>query len=143
MKTTTFLIILLAGMFACQPVNTESEKEQVKQVLTDYFSAIRAKDLDKMKALCTDDYVLFEAGMVWNNDSLGNNIRKGDAEIRFTLDNFNIRVDRESARINYFNHGEAYRNDSLKSTINWIESGTFRKVKGQWKLEFLHSTRRK
>ncbi len=143
MKIGVFLIALVAGLFACQPVNNEADKVQVKQVLTDYFAAIRAKDLNKMNALCTDDYVLFENGMVWNNDSLGNNIRKSDAEIRFTLDNYNIRVDQESGRINYFNHGEAYRNDSLKSTIDWIESATFRKVEGQWKLEFLHSTRRK
>lgn len=138
------IVPLLAGLFSCQaPVNTEAEKEQVKQVLTDYFAAIRAKDLEKMNALCTDDYLLFESGMVWNNDSLGHNIMKSPSEIHFTLDNFNIKVDRESGRITYFNHGDVYRNDSLKRSVDWVESATFRKVDGAWKLEFLHSTVRK
>lgn len=138
------LIAFLAGMFSCQQSsNTDADKEQVKQVLMDYFGAIRAKDLDKMNALCTDDYVLFEGGMVWNNDSLGKNIMKSPAEIRFTFDHFNIRVEQESGRMTYFNHGDVYRNDSLKRSIDWIESATFRKVEGKWKLEFLHSTAKK
>jgi ketosteroid isomerase-like protein len=138
------MITVLAGLFSCQkPVNFEAEKEQVRQVLMDYFDAIHSKDLNKMNALCTDDYALFESGMVWNNDSLGKNIMKSPSEIRFTLDNFNIRVEQESGRMTYFNHGDVYRNDSLKRSIDWIESATFRKVDGKWKLEFLHSTQKK
>ena len=144
MKSIAFLILMIAGLFACQkPADSAGEQEKIKQVLIGYFDSIGAKDYAKMDALCTDDYVLFESGMVWNNDSLGNNIQKFPGRLQFKFDNFNIRTDQESGRMTYFNHGDLYVNDTLKQSYDWVESATFRKVEGQWKLEFLHSTEKK
>lgn len=144
MKIHVLLVALVAGLLACQQhANPAEEQEKIKQVLIGYFEGISTKDFAKMDALCTDDYVLFESGMVWNNDSLANNVKKFPGRLQFRFDSFNVRADRESGRMTYFNHGDLYVNDSLKQSFDWVESATFRKEDGQWKLEFLHSTGRK
>ena len=43
----------------------------------------------------------------------------------------------------YLNRGDLVFNDTMRVTYNWLESATFKKVDGVWKMNFLHSTVRK
>ena len=72
MKKLTLAILLLGGLifYSCQQNKTTDNQEKLKAVLTDYFDAIEARDFQKMKDLLTEDFVLFEDGKVFNNDSL-------------------------------------------------------------------------
>jgi hypothetical protein len=47
-----------------------------------------------------------------------------------------------SADVVYYNHGNLVM-DAAKLSVDWLESATFRKIKGEWKMNFLHSTVRK
>lgn len=85
--------------------------------------------------------MLFENGKIWTNDSL---VRKNPNVKSFkgswTLDNLKINIDETSGDVVYFNHGEFIINDTIQRKIDWLESATFRKIDGKWKMNFLHST---
>lgn len=51
---------------------TKEDPEVFKNILTDYFDGMKSTqvDLDKLNALTTTDFVLFENGVIWTNDSL-------------------------------------------------------------------------
>jgi Domain of unknown function (DUF4440) len=139
----TFLPVLLGLLISCQQKETKDDPEKLKRVLFDYFEGIKARDLEKMNEVTTDDFVLFEDGRVWNNDSLMsqlNNFSKLTADFTFT--DLTITVDHMSGSIRYFNHC-ACTFDTLTVNYNWIESATFIKAEEKWKMNFLHSTIRK
>ncbi len=143
MKARLFMITLAIGLLtSC--TQKKDDPEILKQVLTDYFDGIKTSDLGKLNSLTTSDFVLFENGKIWNNDSLvKTNPQIKSFEGNWTFDNMKVNVDESSGDIIYFNHGDFIYNDTIKRQVDWIESATFRKVNGQWKLNFLHSTVRK
>lgn len=145
MKLLTCLSIMFLGLqTACESTTQENDADKIKAVLTGYFDGVTGKDLSKLKQMTTLDYILFEGGRVWNNDSLINFLKKRpDLTVKFKFDNMNIRAGKQFGRIIYYNHGDFFVNDTLKRSTDWVESATFRKVNGKWKMEFLHSTDRK
>ena len=60
----------LVFLLACRNTTPADDAELLKKLVTSWFEAIGAKDFEKMKALTTDDFVLYEDGLVWNNDSV-------------------------------------------------------------------------
>jgi ketosteroid isomerase-like protein len=144
MKNVILFLLLQGVVFtACNSFNKTAEEEKVKKVIDAYFKAIQSNDYEQMKANTTNDYLLFESGKVWNNDSLWNEIQKfKDNTIRFSINSHSIEIDQRFAHVVYFNHGDIYQNDSLMSRMDWIESATLKKIDGQWKIFFLHSTQR-
>lgn len=142
MKYITILCFIgSVFLTACTRPEIKDDKDKVKAVLIDYFDGIKNRDLEKMTANTTTDYLLFESGKVWNNDSLWADLQHfKDQRIEFRLDHFKVKVDNKIAHISYFNYGDIYVNDTLINTIEWIENATFLKVDGTWKIDFLHST---
>ncbi|MBC8769345.1 nuclear transport factor 2 family protein [Arenibacter sp. BSSL-BM3] len=101
-------------------------------------------DFKKMRDLTTDDFIIYEDGVVFNNDSIFKMMKsfpKYTAEYEF--ENLRINVDNNSGNINYFNHANFVFNDTTKVKFDWLESATFKKIDGKWKMDFLHSTVRK
>jgi hypothetical protein len=146
MKTLKLAIIFLALVFStsCNQENKTDDQQILKKLLADYFDGIKHRDLAKMDSATTNDFTLFEDGRVWSNDSLVtmlNTFQSFDGT--WTLSDMKINIDESSGDIIYFNHGELVFNDTAKLNFDWIESATFRKVDGNWKMNFLHSTVRK
>ena len=138
------LLITLGFGLLTSCTQKKDDPEILKQVLKDYFDGIKTSDLEKLNSLTTSDFVLFENGKIWNNDSLVTpNPKIKSFEGKWTFDNMKVNVDESSGDIIYFNHGDFIYNDTIKREVDWVESATFRKVNGQWKLNFLHSTVRK
>jgi len=142
MKSKTLLTLLLLGLlFGCQEEKKLDNPDQLKQVLLNYFDGIKNIDLDEMKAVTTSDYLLFENGQVWNNDSIYNFLKALPPFVAvYKLDNFRINIDTETGNIVYYNHADLTMNDTTEIKYDWIESATFKKVDGVWKIDFLHST---
>lgn len=140
------VIILATGVlffYSCQQKKTD-DPEKLKEVLTGYFDAIKARDFQKMKDLSTEDFILFEDGKVFNNDSLIKLMSTmPDAVVDYKFENFIINVDQNTGNMRYYNQGEFIINDTIRLTPRWLESATFKKIDNNWKLEFLHSTVRK
>jgi ketosteroid isomerase-like protein len=143
MKTKLLLLTLcLVVLTSCQ--QKKDDPEVLKQILTDYFDGIKTQDINKLNSLTTDDFVLFEDGKIWTNDSLVTikdkfKSFKGD----WKFDNMKVNIDQSSGDITYYDHGEFVLNDTINMKFDWLESATFRKTDGKWKMNFLHSTVRK
>jgi hypothetical protein len=126
-----------------RPKQPTNDAEKLKQVLTGYFEGIETKDTVKMKALTTDDFILYENGAVWNNDSAFMNIRRHmPFTVKYTFANFKIHVDSASGDMTYTNHADFVFKVTNKVALDWIESATFRKIAGEWKMNFLQATLR-
>jgi ketosteroid isomerase-like protein len=141
-KTILCIFIYLGITISCQ--QKKDDPEILKKILSDYFDGIKTQDLNKLNSLTTTDFILFEDGKIWTNDSLvtiKNEIKSFKGEWKF--DNMKVNIDESSGDIVYYNHGEFLFNDTLKMKFDWLESATFRKVNGEWKLNFMHSTERK
>ena len=143
MKVNNILSVILAlGLITgCWSAKKTDDPELLKKVLTSYFEGIESKDFAKMKAATTDDFILYEDGAVWNNDSVFVNIKAHlPFTVKYKFDNFKIHVDNMSGDMTYFNHADFVFNDTTKKSIDWIESATFRKNGGVWRMNFLQAT---
>ena len=137
----TFNLILV--LLSCQ-TKPNDDPEKVKKVLLDYFDGIKNKDFQKMKDVTTSDFILYEDGKVFNNDSLINLINSFPKySVDYTFNEFTINVDQDIAHMYYYNQGAFILNDTTHLDYKWLESASFRKENDQWKMDFLHSTVRK
>ena len=144
MKRIFSITVLIALLLGCKSTNQTDDPENLKGVLFSFFDALKAKDYQKLKEVTTADFILYEDGKIYNNDSLVkalNKFPKFTAEYKF--DNFKIDVGSDIASMFYLNHGDFVFNDTTHVSFNWLESADFKKVDDKWKLEFLHSTVRK
>ncbi|HLK28383.1 MAG TPA: nuclear transport factor 2 family protein [Puia sp.] len=138
------IVAIFCLLMSCTQSKSTDNPEVLKKVLTSYFEGIENKDFDKLKSLTTDDFILYEDGRVWNNDSGFANIRRHmPFTVKYKLDNFKINVDNMSGDMTYYNHADFIFSDSSKASIDWIESATFRKMNRTWKINFLQLTERK
>jgi hypothetical protein len=97
-----------------------------------------------MNSVTTKDFILFEDGNVWNNDSVINLVNSFNSfQGTWTFDYQRITIDELSGDIVYLNHGDFIFNDTTIMTFDWVESATFRKIDGDWKMNLLHSTIKK
>ena len=144
MKTITILTIILGLGLLTNCELKKDDPEILKNILIDYFDGIKTQDLEKLNSLTTSDFVLFEDGKIWTNDSLVTiNEKFNSFKLDWKFDNIKVNMDESSGDIVYFNHGDFVFNDTIKMKIDWLESATFRKVDGKWKMNFLHSTVKK
>ncbi|HMG88899.1 MAG TPA: nuclear transport factor 2 family protein [Chryseolinea sp.] len=144
MKTKTFLLAVMPLLLiSCQPA--KDDPEILKGVLVAYFDGVASKDLKQLNDVTTSDFILFEDGKIWNNDSLATTLNKYYKKFsaEFTFDYVNVSIDHESGHITYYNHCDCIVNDTSKMSFNWIENATFKKVDGKWKMNFLHSSIKK
>jgi hypothetical protein len=144
-KTIQRLIValnLLVIFSSCQKNKSIDDPEKLKNVLLAYFDGIENKDFKKMEESTTDDFVLYEMGRVWNNDSVFKQMKAFPYRAEYTLDSFKINIDHISGHITYYNHGVFVFDDTIKQDFDWIESAAFRKNNLGWKMYFLHITER-
>jgi hypothetical protein len=144
MKIPNLLTALLgfALLAGCQPKT--DDPEILKKILAGYFDGIRTQDLQKLNSLTTSDFVLFEDGRIWTNDSVVAPIPGVQSfQGTWTFDSMRVSMDASSGHLIYFNHGDFVINDTIRYQVDWLESAAFQKTGGQWKMKFLHSTVRK
>ncbi|MGJ8744853.1 nuclear transport factor 2 family protein [Polaribacter sp.] len=144
MKNITILWLIQVLFFSACQEKKEDQAAQLKDVLVGYFDGIETRDFKKMSALTTEDFIIYEDGVIFTNDSIFKMIEsfpKYTAKYKF--EKLNIQVDQSSGNIHYLNHANFVFNDTTKVAFDWLESATFKKIDGQWKMNFLHSTVRK
>ncbi len=147
MRNLAIILILFMSGGCSQKECRKDDPNIINKIIVDYFNAISGKDYERLFELSTSDFVLFENGAIWNNDSLIQAVKKKymlmpDSKMSYRFENFDTKVDCNSARSVYLNIGTRVLPDTT-IYYNWLESATFTKEAGKWKLEFLHSTRLK
>jgi ketosteroid isomerase-like protein len=138
--TTT--IVLLCS---CRPDDDgQAKKEELKNIVLDYYNALANKDLQKANSLTTANFILFDEGFVLDNKVAIDSVRKMKP-FRFTtsIDSLNVHVDKKDASAYYFRNADFTFEDSVHMSIRFLESVTFNKEGDNWKLRFLHSSIRK
>ncbi|MBN8855265.1 MAG: DUF4440 domain-containing protein [Sphingobacteriales bacterium] len=113
----------------------------LRQMIQDYFDGVAAKDFVKLRSMTTEDFVIYEDGKVWNNDSVFRNIQYHQPfRVKFTLSDIRVFVDAHSAYADYRSHPDFVLSDTVKFHLDFIETMIFRKTAAGWKISVLHIT---
>jgi len=134
---------LLLVLIAARPSRQHDDREKLTAVLTEFFNSINTHDTAKLRSTTTDDFILYEDGKLWNIDSAFMNIKRHlPFSVKYQMSNLKFFVDNESGDVTYTNHAD-FTFAQGTASIDWIESATFRKINGLWKINFLQATVRK
>lgn len=161
MKNPFLLFLALCLLTACDPQASTEEPagldsatvaadiEAVHALIQDSFDDLWAGlDSAKIADYHTDDFILLENGVVWNNDSIrhymARELRAVEREGYQRLNAFDFikSVHRQqSIWVAYHNYGTWVKGTDTLGTAYWLESAVAIPQDGTWKLEQLHSTR--
>ena len=133
------LFVLLSTQFSFAQT---TEKAEVQQVITRFFDALSVANIPLMKAEVSDDFILLENGEIWTIDTLANKISRPKPEGYLRQNSFDFlstKIDKNRAWV-YFKNKAEITSKTRNMTIKWLESVIFRKEKGRWRMEFMHST---
>jgi lysophospholipase L1-like esterase len=129
-------MVLFGGCGTGRPAD---DPNILKGLVLNYFDGVRDKSLRQLQTVSTDDFVIWEFGKIWNNDSVFKNIRYHTPfSVRFELTDFKPFMDATSAEASYTSHAHFVFNDTIKVDLEFIESATFRKTPSGWKINFIH-----
>jgi len=150
MRAIFLVFVLLVGGGSLQPKGGGERLRRVaddpaglKQLVIDFFRGIERKDTVALRRLTTADFVLYEEGLVWNNDSGFANIRRNlPFFVRYELSGFVLHGDVNSGDARWMNHADFVFDDTVHRSYDWIESATFRKTAEGWRINFLSVARR-
>jgi lysophospholipase L1-like esterase len=134
---------LLTGslLTACRTGVSTDNPEVLKQLVIDYFDAVANKRFEKLNAVTTPDFVIYENGKIWNNDSVFKNIRYHvPFTAKFALTDFKINMDSRSGDVTYLSHVDFVFADTIMVAIDFVEGATFRKTSSGWKINLLYAT---
>jgi uncharacterized protein YggL (DUF469 family) len=133
------LFVLLSTQFSFAQT---TEKAEVQKVITRFFDALSVANIPLMKAEVSDDFILLENGEIWTIDTLANKISRPKPEGYLRQNSFDFistKIDKNRAWV-YFKNKAEITSKTRNMTIKWLESVIFRKEKGRWRMEFMHST---
>jgi len=129
---------------------TEAQKQldidAVKRLVSDSFQAIFSDiDTTAVSKYYTKDFILLENGVVWNNDSINQYMkRKQMNKPKFQrLNRFEVLKsvhNQNSIWVAYDNYATFVKEQDTLRTVHWLESAVAKKVNNTWQLQQLHST---
>ncbi|HEY6505520.1 MAG TPA: nuclear transport factor 2 family protein [Chitinophagaceae bacterium] len=145
MKAAIFFFLVIASLCSCQPdPGDQAKKEELKTVLGDYYDALAKKDLPKMNSLTTANFIMYDEGVIYNNETALRSVQEmSDFTVTFKFDSIRAHIDKENASAYYLMEASFKIKDSAYAPVKFLESATFEKEKKEWKIRFLHSTLRK
>src|SRR5688572_32918120 len=141
MKLLIFVICFTSTALA----QTQSEKQQVQQVVHLVFDALSEGNIAKMEQAVTADVTILETGEVWTLDTIRSYFRKprpADFKRVNTLDFFQTEVQGKMAFVSYHNTAAIHANGKDRM-VKWLESAVLVKQGKSWRVKMLHSTRLK
>lgn len=133
--------VLISCGFQKETGDPQGEEEKLKNMIYELFEVIDRHDYPALRELCTEDFILFEAGTMMNIDETIEFLRpfKGRGVTIRKFDDMHVHVDGTAAWI-HLRH-KALRNlNGHKRDIDWFESAGFRKENGVWKFALYHNS---
>jgi len=116
----------------------------LRKLVTAYFDGVAAKSFVALDSVVTRDFLIYEDGKVWNNDSVFHNIQYNQPfAVSFTLTNFRIFADTRSGEVRYHSKADFVVADSVRFTLNFLETALCRKTDAGWKISLIHVTAEK
>jgi hypothetical protein len=120
----------------------KNDKTTIIQLLKNDYSTMTNMDLKSHLKNCTADYLLIEAGDIWNMEKESKWYTDTANKVDDRKDYFDfkyIRIDGNVAYAVYNLKSDIVKEGKLTQK-NWNESTVFRKVNGEWKIALIHST---
>ncbi len=144
-SVTLLLLTLTISALAAdqQPAPAIADEVQVPEVVRSMFVALSAEDIPKLRSLIAPNFYAFDAGGRINGDALIDLIKKAHAAGKvyaWTVNEPEVHIDGSTAWVTYINRG-SIKDASETKNVSWLESAILRKEKGNWRIQFFHSTR--
>lgn len=138
------LLTLTVRTFAAdQSESGSAEQAQVVEVVRSMFAALAAEDTAKLHTAIAPDFYAFDAGQRFTGDALIDLIKKAHAAGKvyvWTVNEPQVHIDGSWAWLTYVNRG-SIKDASGTKDVSWLESAILRKDKGNWHIQFFHSSR--
>ena len=114
----------------------------IVQLLINDYNALNKWDIKSHMSNCTDNYLLIEDGEIWDMKMEAEYFRKNASRAIDRKNSFAIRYVRVYGDFAYAVYGlrSDIKENGTYKVKNWTESSSFRKIKGIWKIELIHST---
>ena len=141
--TVLLLTLTVEAVAADSPEPATAEKTQVSETIRSMFAALAAEDFAKLRAVVAPDFYAFEAGGRITGDALIDLIKKAHAAGKvyvWTVNEPEVHIDGKTAWVTYVNRG-SIKDAAGTKDVSWLESAVLRKEKGNWRIQFFHSTR--
>jgi hypothetical protein len=139
----SFLFVLL--VICSASVMAQKDRQAVQAAVVGFFNGMSLIDADTLRHYSTADFELLEDGEVWNIDTLIKAImpRKGSNIKRVNSFSFiTTRVHKNMAWVSYHNTADFTLAEKQRQ-VRWLESAVLVKSKGRWRIQLLHSTKKK
>ncbi len=147
------VIILTMLCFSTFSFAQSPDEKELKNIVENLFEVVFSElDSTKINTYLTDDFLLFEDGEIWNNDTIRNMVTEltnqfnSDENKNHSFKRINSfkfiksESDGKMATIYYENFADFQMDGTTIAKMHWLESATFRKTKDGWKMIFLHSS---
>jgi hypothetical protein len=136
--------LLILTLFLSTTILAQEKKDslEIVQLLKEDYHTLQTHDIKKHRELCTDNYLLSEDGEILRMEDEAAFYKKDAHKVFERKDDFDFKY------IGIFEN-TAYAVYRLKADFvdngnstekNWTESVIFKKIKGKWKIELIHST---
>jgi ketosteroid isomerase-like protein len=141
--TAAVMSSIISAGAADQPSQSGTDQTQVTEAIRSFFAAATADDLDKLHAVTTPDFYAFDGGGRFTRDALMDLIKAAHAAGKvyvWTVNEPEVHISGDVGWITYVNRGSV-KDASGTKDVTWLESAVLRKEKGDWRIQFFHSTR--
>jgi len=137
-----FFRLLVVCFFSIQ-ANAQQSSDSLHRPIVNFFNGLSFLDESLITNNTTKDFVLLEAGKIWNSDTLINIILKAKLKEKFTrLNQFTFlqsQVNGNMAWVAYWNEAKFIRN-GISTSVKWLESVVLFREENAWKIKLMHST---
>lgn len=142
-----FTIFVMLGCTVSSINNSQMAEQQVIQTMEHFFEVLDVDNYERklLEEVVTKDFKIFEAGEVMDIERFHAFVTHVDpnvaplSETSWTLSNFDISLDKDSAHVSYINRGMFKHGDEMTAKLHWMESAYLIKQTGGYKIKFLNS----
>ena len=148
MNRVIFFFVVLCLLCCSKGTKNTITEDQAISVLKGFFTAMDIDNLgsDLEYDYTTEDFVIYEMGEKYNLssflDAIKSHLKKGYTSTEWSLYDFKVSIDRNTAHISYSNKGKftfIENGITKEENIQWLES-VYLKYEGEaLKLSFLQS----
>jgi lysophospholipase L1-like esterase len=142
MRMSGKFVLICIGVMALTGARAEAgDSTTLQRLIETYFDGVATKSFVELESVVTRDFSIYENGKVWNNDSVFHNIQYNQPfSVKFTLTDFHIFTDTRLGEARYHSRADFVVQDTVKFTLNFLETATFRKTGAGWKIGLIHVT---
>ncbi|MCP9201597.1 nuclear transport factor 2 family protein [Gramella sp. GC03-9] len=143
MKNFMLFFLILGLQVQAQSTDEQQLKDLIQNSFDEVFSELNVENIDNY---FTDDFLLLEVGEVWDMERLTSELKSANLQGMQRVNEFDfveVKVAGNTAWIAYHNDATFKKDGETIQVIRWLESATAVKTERGWRIDMLHSTRKR